>query len=139
MRADQRYLTATNILPPPPHIVPALLEDAFSRYNSAKTLSAALAFHLVFEDIHPFADGNGRTGRILLNLMLMQQGYPPIAIKPSTESNAEYHRAISEFASQVQTRDASRFAQLALPSLDEELAKRLERIERGMTQEQVQA
>src|SRR5438105_4684142 len=39
-------------------------------------LRAALA-HVVFEAIHPFSDGNGRVGRLLLNLLLMREGYPP--------------------------------------------------------------
>ena len=46
-------------------------------------LERAALFHLKFEGIHPFVDGNGRTGRLILNLMLMQAGYPPINVKYS--------------------------------------------------------
>jgi len=40
----------------------------------------AFLFHLNFGGVHPFIDGNGRSGRLILNLMLMQAGYPPIDV-----------------------------------------------------------
>ncbi len=49
--------------------------------SDAHPILRAAGFHAMFENIHPFADGNGRTGRQILNMMLMQAGYEPIAIK----------------------------------------------------------
>ncbi len=69
--------------PPQPYLVPVQMERLLadlSRGNRHIIESAAM-FHLDFEGIHPFIDGNGRTGRLILNLMLMQAGYPPIDVK----------------------------------------------------------
>lgn len=44
-------------------------------------------FHHKFEKIHPFMDGNGRTGRILLNVILLNKGYPPIIIRKKRRTN----------------------------------------------------
>ena len=46
----------------------------------------AFDFHLNYEIIHPFRDGNGRTGRLILNKILMQNGYPPIIIFKDNKS-----------------------------------------------------
>ena len=53
---------------------------------------AAIAHHR-FEAIHPFADGNGRTGRLLMNLLLMREGYPPAIIKQVDRK--QYYRALT--------------------------------------------
>ena len=45
-----------------------------------KALTAAAYFHAKFENIHPFADGNGRTGRLLMNYLLVLHNHPPIVI-----------------------------------------------------------
>lgn len=71
--------------PPQPYIVPKLMEDLIYEYievmEGLHIIEKISLFHLKFEGIHPFIDGNGRTGRLLLNLELMKEGYPPINIK----------------------------------------------------------
>jgi len=69
--------------PPEPVLVPELMEKLIVEFDNKKMhpLQRAALFHLKFEGIHPFVDGNGRTGRLIMNLFLMQNGYPPINIK----------------------------------------------------------
>ena len=58
-----------------------LLSENEKRKESMDVIERIARFHLEFEGIHPFIDGNGRTGRLILNLELVQNGYPPINIK----------------------------------------------------------
>lgn len=51
------------------------------RKESMETIERIARFHLEFEGIHPFIDGNGRTGRLVMNLDLIRNGYPPINVK----------------------------------------------------------
>lgn len=69
--------------PPEPYLVPLQMEQLILDHNKIRNhpIEKAALFHLRFEGIHPFIDGNGRAGRLLLNLMLMQQGYPPVNVK----------------------------------------------------------
>lgn len=58
-----------------------LLAENENRKGTMNIIERIARFHLEFESIHPFIDGNGRTGRLLLNFELMQNGYPPINVK----------------------------------------------------------
>lgn len=51
------------------------------RKSTMTDIERIALFHLEFEGIHPFIDGNGRTGRLILNLDLIRNGYPPINVK----------------------------------------------------------
>lgn len=59
----------------------ALLADMESAYKRLHIIERIALFHLRFEGIHPFIDGNGRTGRLLMNLQLIKAGYLPINVK----------------------------------------------------------
>ena len=62
-----------------------------------KALTAAAYFHAKFENIHPFADGNGRTGRLLMNYFLVLHNHPPIVIHE--EDRREYFEALEAWDS----------------------------------------
>ena len=69
--------------PAQPYLIAPQMEQLMEKYaGSTEHIVTKLArFHIEFEGVHPFIDGNGRTGRLLVNLELMKAGFPPINIK----------------------------------------------------------
>jgi Fic family protein len=75
-------ISGTDYTPPNAAKVPQLMQDVYKLVNvrSGEPIETAAEIHQKFVDIHPFIDGNGRTARLLLNLYLMRNGYPPVII-----------------------------------------------------------
>ncbi|MDY4213127.1 MAG: Fic family protein [Eubacteriales bacterium] len=83
--------------PVQPYLIEPKMEQLLRDFKeSSEHIVTKLArFHIEFEGIHPFIDGNGRTGRLLVNLELMKAGYPPIDIKFT--DRITYYNAFDEY------------------------------------------
>lgn len=80
---------------PSPAEVPALMGDLAAWLGGAPSgPETAFAAHRRLVDIHPFNDGNGRTARLLMNLVLIRGGYPPVAVRPT--DRAAYIAALQQ-------------------------------------------
>ena len=91
-----RILGAAHIPVQPYEIEPKMTELLNWYHGSSDNIIRKLAkFHIEFEAIHPFIDGNGRTGRLLINLELMKAGYPPIDIKFA--DRVAYYKAFDQY------------------------------------------
>lgn len=83
--------------PVQPYLIGPKMEQLIADFTkSTEHIVTKLArFHLEFESIHPFIDGNGRTGRLLVNFELMKAGFPPIDIKFT--DRIVYYKAFDEY------------------------------------------
>ena len=80
-----------------PYLIITKMEELLRNYLASEEhiVTKLARFHIEFEGIHPFIDGNGRTGRLLVNLELMKAGYPPIDIKFT--DRIAYYNAFDEY------------------------------------------
>jgi Fic family protein len=87
------------------------LKDFVLWYKENKThfkpLVLAAILHNQFEHIHPFQDGNGRVGRLLLNYILVKHNYPPINIK--LEDRQEYYQTLQKYSKEDDLKSTLRF------------------------------
>ena len=121
-RIPVRIMGAYHV-PSDPILVPEQMEKLVAEFTKCKTLHPiehAVLFHLKFEGVHPFVDGNGRTGRLILNLMLMQAGYPPINVKYSDRKR--YNDTFDDF---YRDKKLEPMLNLVVEQLREQLSKYL--------------
>jgi Fic family protein len=92
-RTVQVFIRGLDWIPPEPKHVPKDMRGLLSWYTRNKSklhpLVVAIYFHVGFETVHPFVDGNGRVGRLLLNFILHKNGYPMVNI-PNVERYRYY-------------------------------------------------
>ena len=83
------------------------LLDEINSFSGSDIITAASYFHVKFENIHPFADGNGRTGRLALNYFLLTHNYPPVIIHEQDRN--EYFQALEKWDNQQELSPMSLF------------------------------
>ncbi len=93
-----------------------LLIENNKRIETMNIIERIARFHLEFEGIHPFIDGNGRTGRLILNLDLIRNGYPPINVKFTDRK-----RYYDAFDAYYRDNDASKMTALIAEYVNERL------------------
>ncbi len=120
-RDVQVYIRGVEFMPAKPKDVPKEMRTLVRWYNANKKkvhpLILAAYFHVAFESIHPFVDGNGRTGRLLLNFILHRNGFPMIDIQ--NKRRLEYYQCLEE--GQLRN-DINKFVRLLLERITKDEA-----------------
>jgi Fic family protein len=96
-KSGEYVRVGTHIAPAPEH-VERMIESLLLEYTSDHTayfINKISSFHLEFETIHPFCDGNGRIGRVLMNYQLLRLGFPRIIIRDKEKKT--YYEAFGEY------------------------------------------
>lgn len=117
-RRAQAYIRGAKDIPPAASEIKGkmmYLIDDFKNNDLLFLMEKIAQFHINFEHIHPFQDGNGRTGRLLINFALLQQGQVPLVLPD--EHRIEYFKFISDY-------DVKGLAQM-LSDLQKEETKRI--------------
>ena len=121
-------IMGASVEPPQPYMIEPMVGELLNDYSMVMTRLHAVErvslFHLRFESIHPFVDGNGRTGRLLLNMQLMQAGYPPINVKFADRKR--YYDAFEDYAD---TGSAKAMTDLVAEYLNERMSSMLSLLE----------
>ena len=123
-RSGKEWIRIGNHLGANPQFVHSLMQELLDDYNENKSryfLDTIARFHAEFETIHPFVDGNGRMGRVLINVQLINAGYPPIIIQNKSK-HTDYYPLFTQYPV---TMKFGNFTQLFALLLQEALHKRI--------------
>lgn len=96
-------ISGSRHIPPQPYLLGPMMEELFRWYEQHKDtmhpVVLAANMHEKFVSIHPFIDGNGRTARLVMNLILIQHGYPIANIKGDNDTRLRYYQALEQASS----------------------------------------
>lgn len=125
-RSIQVMISGSSHMPPQPYMVAKMMEDYFIHYINNKShlhpVILAAEMHERLVSIHPFVDGNGRTSRLVMNLILLQYGYTVTSLKGDYESRMRYYSALEKV--QIDN-DPESFYLLVMEALEESLLSHL--------------
>ena len=114
-RNSQEYVrVGKHVAPAPEHIV-RMIEVLINEYKTNRGMdmfSLIAYFHLQFETIHPFCDGNGRIGRVLINMQLQEHGYPNAIIRDKEKHL--YYKTFGYFRDDGSVAQMARIIRLAV-------------------------
>jgi len=129
IRTGRVRITGAKFIPPNPLKVPDLLEELIEWVNdnplNLNIVERISVFHHRFVWIHPFFDGNGRTARLVMNLLLMKWGYPPVIVLKV--DRMKYYRALED----ANSFQYSKLFLLIFQGLEQSLDRYLNAIEPG--------
>ncbi|MBM4764820.1 Fic family protein [Bacillus sp. B15-48] len=127
-RDQQVFISGAKHTPPAPYLIKEQMEQLMNWYKretkKLHPITRGAMLHALFVGIHPFIDGNGRTSRLLLNLELMKDGFPPIIIK--VENRLNYYEALDKAHTQ---QDYNDFIQLVAKEAEDSIDLYLSAIE----------
>jgi Fic family protein len=125
IRTADVYIGAKQ-MPPAPEVQPALL--SLLELDDSDLFEHIAHFHLRFENIHPFIDGNGRTGRMIINLQLMRAGFAPVNFK--LRDVGKYYRCFRQYDISPQ-KGIQELYNLLTQFAHEELTRLIDTVTRG--------